>query len=122
MPAMLRILLAVLYLCTVVLAIPRIAPSGDQISLAHDNARDAGKIACEDGESLCGTSCYDPTEAECDPIFESLTKFGPWVAQEKKKATRRGKNNGPKGKNHDIKYNKDAMRSAGIKASKGGDL
>ncbi|KAK6334268.1 hypothetical protein TWF730_003482 [Orbilia blumenaviensis] len=42
--------------------------------------------ACVQEQRLCGNICYDPTEADCDPQFLSLTKFGEHISMLKKKA------------------------------------
>ncbi|KAJ6257173.1 hypothetical protein Dda_8059 [Drechslerella dactyloides] len=41
---------------------------------------------CGRDELRCGDICYDPTEAECDPEFDSITLFGPYLSKKKKQA------------------------------------
>ncbi|KAK6524287.1 hypothetical protein TWF694_005941 [Orbilia ellipsospora] len=87
MMSVLRTLFTILYLSIFVSALPRAILERDQKPLSPKkflSGENPNGITCQEDQLICGTICYDPTEAECDPIFETLTRFGPLIANKKK--------------------------------------
>ncbi|KAF3936649.1 hypothetical protein ABW19_dt0205895 [Dactylella cylindrospora] len=98
-----RIIFATIYLSSLVLALPKL-PSKNQAIIPLPHNADSRKpvedyttsrktIRLEDPDdecpgdlSKCGDVCYDPMDAECDTEFISITKFGPGIAQSRRRA------------------------------------
>ncbi|KAF3915986.1 hypothetical protein AA313_de0208747 [Arthrobotrys entomopaga] len=92
MMSVLRTLFTILYLSIFVSALPRVILEKNQKPLSpkeFPSGENAAGITCEEAQLICGNICYDPTEAECDPIFETLTRFGPLIANQKKQTANR---------------------------------
>ncbi|KAF3281237.1 hypothetical protein TWF970_002399 [Orbilia oligospora] len=70
--SLLRLFLTILYLSVFTAALP----STRQSPLSSPSANPpTGNTICKEDNLPCGTTCYDPTEADCDPQFLTLTRF-----------------------------------------------
>ncbi|KAK6499594.1 hypothetical protein TWF481_009959 [Arthrobotrys musiformis] len=89
---LLKLLLAVLYLSVFTVALPQNHPNQHQSSLSSSSNPRSGKSgACKEDQLLCADICYDPTEAECDPEFLTLTKINDQISSLKKEEAEKKK-------------------------------
>ncbi|RVD89233.1 uncharacterized protein DFL_000249 [Arthrobotrys flagrans] len=85
---LLKLLLTVLYLSVFTVALP----SKHQSPLSSPSTNPhTGNAICKGDRILCGDVCYDPTEADCDPQFLTLTRFGDHISRLKKEALKEKK-------------------------------
>ncbi|KAK6358857.1 hypothetical protein TWF696_000037 [Orbilia brochopaga] len=91
--------LAALCICTVA-AIPWPKPAPvDQAVIA--TLPEAPPTAhCGRDELLCGDTCYDPTDADCDLEFNTITLFGPYISEKKKEAREKAREDAAKKEAH----------------------
>ncbi|KAF3198903.1 hypothetical protein TWF679_001695, partial [Orbilia oligospora] len=76
MLSLLTLLLTILYLSVFTAALPSTQQHQDQSPLSSPPANPStGNTICKEDNLPCGTTCYDPTEADCDPQFLTLTRF-----------------------------------------------
>ncbi|KAF3087502.1 hypothetical protein TWF569_002101 [Orbilia oligospora] len=86
--SLLRLFLTILYLSVFTAALP----STHQSPLSSPSANPpTGNTICKEDNLPCGTTCYDPTEADCDPQFLTLTRFGDHISHLKKEALEKNK-------------------------------
>ncbi|KAF3917487.1 hypothetical protein ABW21_db0202985 [Orbilia brochopaga] len=87
--------LAVLYISTVT-ALPWPKPEQTQQAVIAVQPMASPPAHCTSDELLCGDVCYDPTEADCDSEFNSITLFGPYISEKKKEAREKAREDAAK--------------------------
>ncbi|KAK6497977.1 hypothetical protein TWF506_004222 [Arthrobotrys conoides] len=91
--SLLKFLLTILYFSIFTVAFPSTQQNQDQSPLSSPSANPPAEttICSQEGYLACGTICYDPTEADCDPQFLTLTRFGDYISGLKKAAVEKNK-------------------------------
>ncbi|KAK6347671.1 hypothetical protein TWF718_005510 [Orbilia javanica] len=112
-PLTLTLLLTFLYLSVLTAALPTTPPTQQTEPSISPKPSTKNKNTVCGGHPLkflCGDACYDPMEADCDPEFLTLTRFGEDITRLKKEAEEK-KKTGDEKKQRRIARQKNASRA-----------